>query len=464
VRYLAILKDSLLEAVDTKVMYVMLALSGMLIAAAASVSFSPQSCQQVPNEYTTASLEQAGQKNNQKKSKFTLPGFGLFGQGNRWTQQSVEPAAGAPDSPDSPLRFVIRRTFSSKDEAARVEAAPAATEDFIRDNFATFGDWKIFEVTSVKLLPSSGTRDLSFEVETRPTPATRRAWPHQPNLFFGSAPLAIFKDVPLGIQVWMIQDTLVNNMGGWVALLISVILTAFFIPNMLRKGTIDLLLVKPISRTGLLVYKYIGGLTFIFLNTTAAVGGVWLVLGLRSGIWSTGFLLTILVLTFFFAILYSVSALMGVLTQSPIVSILVTCIAWFLFYAVGTLYMLPDILRMNTEQQRAVNARRDNAPLTTKETQAHNPGTDRDAKQAENGKEPTWVTVLKALHFVTPRTSDLKYLTSRLLLNDTLKSGDIDPSQLETATFSWGECLTVNGIFIAVMLGLACLRFAYRDF
>ena len=38
------------------------------------------------------------------------------------------------------------------------------------------------------------------------------------------------------------------DIGAWVALLTGVIITSFFVPNMLRKGTVDLLLVKPIQR------------------------------------------------------------------------------------------------------------------------------------------------------------------------------------------------------------------------
>ena len=60
-----------------------------------------------------------------------------------------------------------------------------------------------------------------------------------------------------------------------VPLLYGVIITGFFIPNMLRKGTLDLLLVKPISRWTLLLYKYVGGLSFIFLNAAVAVIGIW---------------------------------------------------------------------------------------------------------------------------------------------------------------------------------------------
>ena len=68
---------------------------------------------------------------------------------------------------------------------------------------------------------------------------------------------------------------------------------------MLMKGTVDMLLVKPIHRWVLLTYKYVGGLTFVFLNTAYAIVGIWLVVGLKSGVWPTGSLLLILTLTFF---------------------------------------------------------------------------------------------------------------------------------------------------------------------
>src|SRR5581483_4369391 len=78
------------------------------------------------------------------------------------------------------------------------------------------------------------------------------------------------------------------------------------------------------------------GLLFIFLNTALAVGGVWLALSWRSGLWAPGFLLAIPTITFFFAILYAVSTLFAVLTRSPVVSILMTCGAWFFLFVVGT--------------------------------------------------------------------------------------------------------------------------------
>src|SRR5206468_8438975 len=121
-------------------------------------------------------------------------------------------------------------------------------------------------------------------------------------------------------------------------------------------------------------FKYVGGLTFVFLNTAYAVGGIWLVMGLRSGIWSSGFLLTIPAITFYFAILYAVSTLAAVVTRSAIVAILVTVGFWFTMYLVGLVYTGLDMMKKEAEMQRQI---------------------------------PEWVfTTADVAHAVLPRTSD----------------------------------------------------------
>jgi ABC-type transport system involved in multi-copper enzyme maturation permease subunit len=450
VKYLAILKDSFREAIDTKVFYVMLAMSSVVLLLVGSMSFTPRPVADLPDIFTTLPLNATPAELKKFGGGFGIP---LQLRSQLWVKDKVEPLDGAPDSPNSPLRFTIRAQFFKEEEATKVQKAPAATEEFIRERFATFGDWKVFEVIHVEPAASSNPRQVTFEVETRPTPATRRVWPCEPSLFFGTVPLRIFDTVPLAQQLYFIEGALVKDVGAWVAILVSVIITAFFIPNMLRKGTVDLLLVKPIHRTTLLIYKYIGGLTFIFLNTAFVVGGVWLLLGLRSGIWAPGFLLTIFIITFFFAILYSVSTLFGVLTRSPIVSILLTCLVWFVFWAAGQLYLLPDALRQMEDVQTQQQSRHPAAGAKPEET----PPKDRLS-------EGWWVSVVKAIHFVLPRYKDVDYLTTRLLARDLLLANQMDPLQLETATFSWTESLSVNTAFIALMLGLACLRFATKDY
>jgi ABC-type transport system involved in multi-copper enzyme maturation permease subunit len=224
---------------------------------------------------------------------------------------------------------------------------------------------------------------------------------------------------------------------------------------MLRKGTVDLLLVKPIRRPVLLLFKFLGGLSFMFLNTTLAVVGIWLVMGWRSGIWAPGFLLTIFVLTFFFAILYSVSALFGVLTRSPIVAILATVVTWAILFGVGTAYGLLDATRTAPKKKEVnpIEAMRDPKALE-------------EAKSPEQRRiVPDWVyTGFDVLHFVLPRTGDLNALTNRLLIKGVLLDDNPRLLELDKTPFTWGESLTVSGVFIAVMLGLACVRFATKDY
>src|SRR5262249_48600616 len=137
-----------------------------------------------------------------------------------------------------------------------------------------------------------------------------------------------------------------------------------------------------------------------------AVGGVWLALGLRSGIWATGFLMTILVITFCFAVLYSVSTLMGVLTRSPIVAILVTIFVWALLYLLGVLHGYLDSTRKPREVIPGVKL-----PESS----------DKDAPALLQKPYPDWVyATVDTLHYVLPRTRDLTNLNSHLIIKGVL--------------------------------------------
>jgi len=250
--------------------------------------------------------------------------------------------------------------------------------------------------------------------------------------------MSFLKDIPLGLQLYVIEDTVINGFGAWLAILLSIVITSFFIPNMLRKGTVDLLLVKPIRRSTLLVMKYWGGLVFIFLNTGFVVFGMWLAVGLRAGIWSTGLLLTGLVITFFFAILYAVSTLFAVLTRSTIVAILMTCFAWGFLFVMGFAYQLVD--RDYQAKKTEYSARGD--------------------EYSENA----FYKGVRAVHFVLPRTRDLDVLTSRLLIRDLLTANQIREQKLDPTPISWGESVTVSCVFIVVLLGLSCWWFASKDY
>jgi ABC-2 family transporter protein len=436
-KFLAILKDSLREALDSKVFAVMVGLSLVVTLLVASMSFQPQPVTALKHALETT-LDQDAQQ--------------AFGRPNLFEIRGAEPLEGSLDRPSGSYRFTVRAQFFEADEAAPSRPAPETLLAFLRDHFASVEDWKVYEAVEVRPArddnpfrdPPGRPGDVDFEVTARPTPATLYVWPHASSLLFGLLPLSELWNAllqmptpPLGFQLWFIEDYVIMGAGAWLGLLVSVALTAFFIPNMLQKGAVDLLLVKPVRRWALLVYKYLGGLTFISVNTAFVVVCVWLALGLRSGVWAPGFLLTILVLAFYFAVLYAVSTLFGVLTRNPIVALLMTCLFWGMLYGIGRTYREVAVV----------------PPVP--------PG----GSQPEGADTPDdWsLRALKVAHFVLPRTDDLNPLTTRLIAGGLLPEGQVR-TYVQPAPVRGGESLAISSIYIVLFLALACWHFSAKDY
>ena len=124
---------------------------------------------------------------------------------------------------------------------------------------------------------------------------------------------------------------LVGNVGVFIALLV----TASIVPQMLDAGAIDLLLSKPVSRPLLFLSKFLGGCIFILLNAAFLITGLWLLIGIRLGLWSSGLLWTIPVFVFVFAVYYSVSTLAAIIWRNAVVSIVVSILFWAICFTVG---------------------------------------------------------------------------------------------------------------------------------
>jgi ABC-type transport system involved in multi-copper enzyme maturation permease subunit len=127
-----------------------------------------------------------------------------------------------------------------------------------------------------------------------------------------------------------------NLFVGTLAVLAGILVTAPVIPHTFEAGAIDLLLSKPVSRWLVFLSKYVGGCAFILLNAAYFVVGLWLIVGLRFDLWSNKLLLCIPIFMFLFAIYYSVSAFAGVLWRNAIVSIVITVLFWAACFVVGT--------------------------------------------------------------------------------------------------------------------------------
>ena len=72
---------------------------------------------------------------------------------------------------------------------------------------------------------------------------------------------------------------------GFFGIFAAILVTAPIIPGMLDSGSLYVLLSKPVSRPMIFVAKFIGGCSFVFINASYLIIGLWLVLGLRFEMW-----------------------------------------------------------------------------------------------------------------------------------------------------------------------------------
>jgi ABC-type transport system involved in multi-copper enzyme maturation permease subunit len=469
-QFFAILKDSFREAVDGFVIYLMLGLSALLILFLGSISYTPDTGdkaleQNGPGGGLLQRLNIIFPDKGQSNAPTTVPGIryaatDIEDSANhavsftlKVTPDKNETDAGEKFSGGQSFRHAVftwlqpagkkldfgalrgkRRTPGSP-ELEIVEPARATAEDlkavtdeqmtaFLKYQFVTFVGVSDSDVT-VTRKPGVAEPDFKFDVRLKSLSGAS-GWPHAVRFFFGSS--GQIRGIPLGTSLRFIQDIIVNGFGAAITMILSVVFTAFFIPNMLRKGSLDLLISKPIGRVQLLVYKYLGGLLFIFILSTFTIGGVWLVMALQSGHWDPRFLLIIPVLTFTFAIVYSVSTAVAVFTRSAIAAILVSLAFMLGLYILG---QVKTIFEVN--------------------------------KITGSFDMPEWLyTLVDTLNNILPRYKDMDKLTSRLIVESTLPYGDARLQGLIESP-SWGASISVSLIFIVLMLSLASWRLVKRD-
>ena len=137
------------------------------------------------------------------------------------------------------------------------------------------------------------------------------------------------------IKQWVLSWTM-STVVGIAGIVAALLVTSTIIPQMFEPGSITLLLSKPVSRSLLFVSKFLGGCAFILLNVAYLVGGLWLILGARFGIWNRGILWCIPIFMFMFLVYYAVSALAGLIWKSPVIAVVLTVVFWVSCFSVGT--------------------------------------------------------------------------------------------------------------------------------
>jgi ABC-2 type transport system permease protein len=210
-------------------------------------------------------------------------------------------------------------------------------------------------------------------------------------------------------------DRLVRGVYGGIAtflytwgMFLAVFASAGLIPSVLEPGRIELLLSKPVSRTHILLGRYVGNVLVISCNVIFLVLGVWTILGVKTGIWSTTFLVSIATSIFIFAVLLSVVVLIGVLFDSAALATMVT---------VGLMIMSP-ILAQTSTMLRLLSS---------------------------EWSRQIWRT----LYYALPKVYDL---------------GKMTLDAIQSRTFEGYMPIWTSALFGAVMLSAALAIFARRDF
>lgn len=116
----------------------------------------------------------------------------------------------------------------------------------------------------------------------------------------------------------------------FMTIAIGVFATASFMTSMMEKGTIDLLLSKPVPRWMYILGRYTGALIIMALEIVYFVLGMWLAVGISLGQWETQFLASLGFILLGFAGIYSVVTLVSVITRSAWFAIIMGIAVYFL--------------------------------------------------------------------------------------------------------------------------------------
>ncbi|HPS65819.1 MAG TPA: ABC transporter permease subunit [Ignavibacteria bacterium] len=119
-----------------------------------------------------------------------------------------------------------------------------------------------------------------------------------------------------------------------IVMILFIIMSSSFIPSLLQKGTVELTLSKPVSRTEIILGKFSGGVIIVFIALTYLISLIWAVISLKTGVWHFAFLYSILWYTLIFAVLYSLVILTGIITKSTIMSLIINVLLFFPFTAI----------------------------------------------------------------------------------------------------------------------------------
>lgn len=118
-------------------------------------------------------------------------------------------------------------------------------------------------------------------------------------------------------------EAIVAGASYWIGILLALFASAGLFSDLQAPGRVELLLAKPIGRVRVLLGHVLGVLVAIAALVVYLMGGTWLIMSLKSGVWNPRFLLSILIVIGMFGVMYAAVLLMSVWTRSTALSLIV---------------------------------------------------------------------------------------------------------------------------------------------
>ena len=334
--YMAVIKDSFREAFASRVLWILLSISTLILLALAPLRIQEQRASQLHPRSIRDWPGLIDRIYQQAQSTEPSPGKQLWIVGGESFQNTLTNSISA-DGTDQVSRSTVRdladqlNALLSKPDLYSSEAWIAIElNESVRQQIEDGPD----QLTDTDLLYFNRTLlKLAFPEFIARIPDQEISLTYFHWTLLDSLPVTREMAVP---AVNLLLANFMSFFVGIVAVFVGILVTAPMIPNTFESGAVDLLMSKPVSRPILFLVKFCGGCVFILLNAGYFVIGLWLVMGTSFGIWSNTLLLCIPLFLFLFSIYYSISACAGVLWKNAIVSIVITILFWGFLTAVGS--------------------------------------------------------------------------------------------------------------------------------
>ena len=290
----------------------------------------------------------------------------------------------------------------------------------------------------------------------------------------------------VGVQYWL----------GWFATILAIISTASIFPDFIGSGSIDLILSKPISRVRLFLTKYLTGLLFVTLQVSAFTFACILVIGIRGDSWEPWLLVSIPLLVIFYSYLFCVQAVVGMLTRSPIASIIAVGIFWMVCFGLQTADGITLVgatangIEVENTEKRLLGQRQMLEYDEEDQIPERMERIDKILLQLDEieSNHATWVSVNYWVHFANtllPKTGQTNELLLRTLKDQAdLTAFEADEGderrffnvrverreverrlkEIEDQDYSWTWVIGSSLAFEVFILSLGCWWFVRRDF